>query len=271
MTQPVPDHTKKLSVIIPAYNKDSEVFHVVLNLVHQLKKLQYDWEIIIVDDASRDWTLREAIRSKKFNGNTARIKVFSYNLNQGKGFALYYGFKKSMGDIVIFADSDLDLPADNIGTLLEYQRRGDADIAIGSKRHPDSTLNYPIVRRFQSKCYQLLVKLLFNLNVSDTQVGLKAFRRKVLSESFSRIVVKKFAFDVELLVIARSLGYKKIIEVPVTLNYNFTSTISLKCVRDILQDTLAIYYRKNFLRFYDSPHYTLDGNEVVISNRQAFI
>lgn len=271
MTQPAPDPSQKLSVIIPAYNKDSEVFQVVLNLVRQLKKLQYDWEIIVVDDASRDFTLREAIRSKKFNGNTKRIKVFSYNLNQGKGFALYYGFKQSVGDIVVFADSDLDLPSYNVKTLLDHFEKNRADVAIGSKRHPLSNVNYPVTRKIQSKCYQILVRVMFSLNVADTQVGLKAFRREVLSESFSRIVVKKFAFDVELLVVTRILGYRKIIEVPVTLNYNFTSTISLKCVKDILQDTLAIYWRKNFLRFYDHPRYRLDGDEVTITSKKAFI
>ena len=100
----------KLSVIVPAYNKDSEVFQVVSQIVHLLKTLTYDWEIIVVDDASRDHTLREAVRSKKFNGSSDRIKIFSYNLNQGKGFALYFGFKKSQGDLIVFTDSDLDLP-----------------------------------------------------------------------------------------------------------------------------------------------------------------
>src|SRR3989344_8911527 len=108
----------KLSLIIPAYNKDSEVFEVVSSYVDQLKKTETDWEIIVVDDASHDQTLREAVRSKKFNGNTKRIKIYSYNLNLGKGFALYFGFKKSQGDIVVFADSGLDLPASNIPVIL---------------------------------------------------------------------------------------------------------------------------------------------------------
>src|SRR3989338_3959422 len=100
---------RKLSLIVPAYNKGSEVFKTISSYVDELKKLIYDWEIIVVDDASQDKTLREAVRGKRFNGNSKRIKIYSYNLNQGKGFALYYGFKKSSGDAIIFADSDLDL------------------------------------------------------------------------------------------------------------------------------------------------------------------
>lgn len=263
--------SKSLSVIIPAYNKDSEVAAVISSYVDLLKKTPYDWEIIVVDDASSDHTLKEALKSKRLNGNSHRIKIYSYDLNQGKGFALYYGFGKSAGETVVLADSDLDLPAQNLQTLLAYFAESNAHIAIGTKRHKLSKVNYPLARRIQSKAYQLLTKVLFNLNVTDTQVGLKAFKRTVLADCFPRIVVKKFAFDVELLVVARKLGYKKLVEVPVELNYNFTSTISLKCVKDVLQDTLAIYWRKNILKYYDWPRYRFVDYEVILTAKKAFI
>lgn len=264
-------YPKKLSLVVPAYNKDQEVFERIVQLVNQLKTLAYDWEIIVVDDASRDFTLREAIRSKKFNGNTDRIKVFSYNLNQGKGFALYHGFKKSSGEIIVFTDSDLDLPAQNLPVMLRYLAAARADMAIGSKRHPLSHINYPRLRKMMSRVYQLLIKLLFNLNVTDTQVGLKAFRRQVLEDCFPRIVIKAFAFDLEMLVVAASLGYKNAIETPIILNYNFTSTIKLKAIWNILVDTLAIFYRKKLLRYYKQPHYRLEQDEVVIASQKVFI
>lgn len=249
---------KKVSVIIPAYNKDSEVFKSVCDYVNILKHINFDWEIVVVDDASKDKTLREALRSKQFNGNSHRIKVFSYNLNQGKGFALYYGFKQSQGEIVLFADSDLDLPSENIPVILDNFLKNQADITIGSKRHPLSLVHYPLIRKILSKGYQIIVKTLFNLNVSDTQVGLKCFKREVLEECFPRIVVKRFAFDLELLVVARSLGFKKIIECPVVLNYNFTSTINFKAISQILVDTMAIFYRKFVTHYYHIPHYQLE-------------
>ncbi len=253
----------KLSVIIPAYNKDTEVFQVVSNVVHELKKLQHPWEIIVVDDASRDSTLREAVRIKAFNGNTQNIKIFSYNLNQGKGFALYFGFKQSTGDTIIFADSDLDLPASNLPVIVKNFTKSSAHIIISSKRHPLSQVNYPLLRRIQSKTYQILIRALFNLNLSDTQVGLKVFKRKVLEECFPRIVVKAFAFDLELLVVAKQLGFSKIEESPVILNYNFSSTIRFSCVKQILNDTLAIYYRKHFLNYYQNPHHQLEKNIII--------
>ena len=260
---------KTLSVIIPAYNKDAEIFQVVSSYVSLLKKLPYNWEIIVVDDASRDLTLREAIRSKKFNGNTARIRVFSYNLNQGKGFALYHGFKQSKGEIIVFADSDLDLPAQNLPVLLKSFEKKRAQIAVGSKRHPLSVVNYPTTRRLMSKTYQLLIRTLFNLNISDTQVGLKAFKRQVLEDCFPRIVVKKFAFDLELLIVAKLLGYTRIIESPITLNYQFTSTIRPKTIEKILLDTFAVFYRKNFLNYYQVPHWRLE--EAAAINSQSAI
>ena len=262
---------RKLSLIVPAYNKDNEVFKTISLYVDELKKLIYDWEIIVVDDASSDKTLREAIRSKKFNGSTQRIKIYSYNLNQGKGFALYYGFKKSSGDAIIFADSDLDLPAKNISAVLEYLEKSKADAVIGSKRHPLSKVNYPLTRRILSKTYQLLIKLLFNLDISDTQVGVKAFTRQLLAECFPRLAVKQFAFDLELLVVAKSRGFKKIKEAPIILNYNFSSTIHLKSVLKILQDTAAIFYRKNVLKYYSDTHYGLEVDEALISPLKAFI
>lgn len=262
---------KKLSVIIPAYNKDSEVFEVVSQTVQLLKHLTFDWEIIVVDDASQDLTLREAVRSKKFNGSSDRIKIFSYNLNLGKGFALYYGFKKSRGDIIVFADSDLDLPSTNISTILSYLEKNNAQIAIGSKRHPNSQVKYPIIRRIQSKTYQLLTTLLFNLNLTDTQVGIKAFRRDVLEACFPRIVVKQFAFDLELLVVAKGLGFEKIIEAPIVLNYNFSSTVRFRSIYKILVDTAAIFYRKNLLKYYQIPHYNLEEDVVTISSHKAYV
>ena len=245
-------HSRTLSVIIPAYNKDSEVFNVVSRYHKILRKTAFDWEIIVVDDASKDKTLREAVRSKRFNGNTHRIKVYSYNLNQGKGFALYFGFKKSMGDLVLFADADLDLTIENLPAFINTFQSANTDIQIGSKRHPLSKVKYPIVRRFMSLSYQILIRSLFRLNVKDTQVGLKVFKREVLSECFPRLVVKQFAFDLELLVVANMLGYS-VKEAPITLNYNFSSTIRVTSIFKILVDTAAIFYRKYLLKYYDDP------------------
>ena len=136
---------------------------------------------------------------------------------------------------------------------------------IGSKRHPKSNVHYPLLRKILSKNYQIFVKTLFSLDITDTQVGLKAFRRKVLEEIFPHLIVKNFAFDLELLVVANKLGFTKIEEAPIKLNYNFTSTIKLNAIKQILQDTLAIFYRKNIIRYYETPHFRLEQDESTIN------
>jgi hypothetical protein len=97
----------------------------------------------------------------------------------------------------------------------------------------------------------MLIRVLFNLNVRDTQTGLKLFRRKVLAEALPLLAIKKFAFDLELLVVARQLGYRNVCEAPISLNYQFQTTVNLRSAWRVLWDTAAIFYRLRILHFYD--------------------
>src|SRR5204863_4483305 len=126
----------------------------------------------------------------------------------------------------------------------------DCDAVLGSKRHPMSNVHYPPARRFQSFIYQLLIRMLFQIKVRDTQTGLKLFRRQVLQEVIPLLAIKRFAFDLELLVVARQVGYRKIMEAPVDLDYRFESTADLKATWNVLWDTAAIFYRLRILRYY---------------------
>ena len=125
------------------------------------------------------------------------------------------------------------------------------DAVVGSKRHPLSRVAYPRFRRLQSWVYQVLIRVLFNLNVRDTQTGLKLFRRDVLRESMPLLAIKKFAFDLELLVVARYLGYQKVCEAPIALEYQFETTVNLSAAWRVLWDTAAIFYRLRILRHYE--------------------
>ena len=130
----------------------------------------------------------------------------------------------------------------------------DADIVVGSKRHPLSQVDYPPLRRIQSLGYQLLVRSLFRVNVRDTQTGLKVLRREVAADVLDVAVVKRFAFDLELLAIARRFGHRRIIEAPVTIERSFETTTNAKAVKDVLQDTAAIAYRMYVRHWYDERH-----------------
>ena len=128
----------------------------------------------------------------------------------------------------------------------------DADIVIGSKRHPASRVNYPLLRRIYSRCYQWLIKILFGLNITDTQTGLKFFKADVAKTIFPKSLVKRYAIDLELLVIAQQFGFKRIFEAPVELEFNPEGggAATIKGIWKMFVDTLAIFYRSRILNYY---------------------
>lgn len=238
-----------LSVIIPLYNKESAIEQYLDALERTLRSLGEPYEVVLVNDGSTDSSF-ERVRRRR----SSSLRIVEYGRNEGKGFALWYGFYQSRGDRVAFLDADLDLHPRQMTPFLERLARGDADVVIGSKRMPGAKVSYPPLRRFVSLGYQLLVRLLFGLNVRDTQVGLKVFRRPVLDDVLRRVAVKRFAFDLELLVVCHRRGYR-IAELPVELTYQFSSTVPLnQAIRRMLWDTAAIFYRCWIRRYYERLH-----------------
>jgi glycosyltransferase involved in cell wall biosynthesis len=235
----------ELSVVVPAYREGRRIHDNLKRLIGELDQLGVTYEVVVVSDGNTDATVREAQRL----GSPA-VKVFHYPMNIGKGFALSLGVDQSTGSLVTFIDADMELDPANIKGFIELMQTSGYDAVIGSKRHPLSNVAYPKFRRIQSAAYQLLVRLLFNLNVRDTQTGLKLFRRQVLADVVPLLAIKKFAFDLELLVVARQLGHRSVCEAPISLNYQFQSTVNLGSAWRVLWDTAAIFYRLRFLRYY---------------------
>lgn len=239
-----------LSIIIPAYNEEKNIKNTLNKLFKSVKNIDKQLEIIVVCDGCKDNTAQEA-KKVIITG----LKILEYPKNQGKGYALAYGAKKSNGQYITLLDAGGDFDPSSVDKFVKLMEVFDADIVIGSKRHPASQVNYPVNRKIYSWFYQLMIKTLFNLNIRDTQVGFKVFRRKVLLDILPRVVVKRYAFDLELLVVAQKLGYNRIFEAPVKMDFNFsTSGINPKSIYNMLMDTLAIFYRANFLKYYDKPH-----------------
>ncbi|MBW1804260.1 MAG: glycosyltransferase, partial [Deltaproteobacteria bacterium] len=173
--------------------------------------------------------------------------------NYGKGHAIREGIARSTGRYVVFIDADLDIHPAQLDDIIDTLKHEKCDIAIGSKRHPDSKVVYPRSRRFISTVYYWIVKLLFGLNVKDTQAGLKIYKREVLQSIMPRLIVKKFAFDLEMLVAARKLGYD-IIEFPIKVIFSRKyGRINLKDCWMTGMDTLAVFYRHRLLDFYSYP------------------
>jgi glycosyltransferase involved in cell wall biosynthesis len=235
----------ELSVVVPAYREGKRIYQNITRLLDELNKLDATYEVVVVSDGNSDDTVREARRVR-----SPRVRVFHYPMNVGKGFALSLGVAQSVGDLVTFIDADMELDPANIGGFIEIMETSKCDAVIGSKRHPLSKVAYPRSRRFQSWAYQMLIRLLFSLNVRDTQTGLKLFRRQVLQEALPLLAIKRFAFDLELLVVARQLGYRNVCEAPITLDYQFESTVNLGSAWRVLWDTAAIFYHLRILRDY---------------------
>ena len=236
----------QLSVVVPAYREGPRIYDNLQRLLAELDQLDTDYEVLVVSDGNTDATAAEAERV-----DSARVKVLQYPVNAGKGFALSHGVDRSTGRLVTFIDADMELNPAEIKRFIELLHEQDADIVIGSKRHRLSRVHYPAFRRLQSLVYQLLIRLLFDVGVRDTQTGLKLFRREVLADVLPLLAVKQFAFDLELLVVARHLGYTRVVEAPIELSYQFASTISPRAVFKILWDTAAIYYRLHITHYYE--------------------
>jgi len=230
-------------VIIPAYRLEGRIGLTVRRVSMLLDSLGLDYEMVVVDDGSPDDTYVEASKAC----NNGRVKVLKYNVNRGKGYALLYGFKHSRGDYAVFFDGDLDVHEKQITVLLNGLR--EADCVITSKWHPESKTMASPDRRFLSKCFNLMTRLLTGLKLRDTQTGGKAFKRKVLEEVVPILTVKRYAFDVELLTAINARGYR-IIEVPALYPVMLNKRFSFREVFRMLLDLLAIAYRHRIRKHY---------------------
>lgn len=242
-----------MSVIVPVYKQEKTIVRDLKKIKDVLDKLKYPTELICVIDGKVDKSFAKA---NKFAGKFSNVKVIGFEKNRGKGMAVRFGISKSRGDVVGFIDSGMDLNPNGLSMLLDHFEWYNADIIVGSKRHPVSKVFYPWQRRLLSLGYQILVRILFGLRVRDTQVGMKFFKRKVVKKVLPKLLVKTYAFDVEILAVANYLGYKRIYEAPVDLKLRFggSSTVTsqkfLRTVFWMLWDTLAVFYRLKILRYY---------------------
>ena len=138
--------------------------------------------------------------------------------------------------------------------LLEHLEWYGADIIVGSKRHQASKVVYPWDRKILSWGYFWLVRLLFQVKIKDTQSGVKVFKRKVLTTILPKLVVKQYAFDIEMLAVAKRLGFTKIYEAPIKLKHQFgsiTDAATWNTIYHMLYDTLAVFYRLKIIKYYD--------------------
>lgn len=239
----------KISLIIPTYRQERIIIKEIDQLSQILRELPYNFEIIVVVDGFVDDTFSLLKKLRR-----PYLKVIGYEENKGKGFAVRYGMLQATGDIIGFIDGGTDISPTSIPMVLNHFLWYNADIVIGSKLHPVSQVDYPFQRKVLSWGYRSFIRLLFGLRIRDSQVGLKLFKRRVVEDVFPRLLVKHFAFDIEILAVSHSRGFKRIYEAPVRLSFDKASSIIgsnfWKAIFHMMWDTAAVFYRLNILHYY---------------------
>jgi glycosyltransferase involved in cell wall biosynthesis/O-antigen/teichoic acid export membrane protein len=233
----------ELSLVLPCHNAGVGLRKVLTDLLRAVDEVG-SFEIILVSDGSTDETVSIAERF------APEVRVLHYPGRGGKGHALRVGLTEARGRYVAFVDADGDIAPETIRPFLALMKLYEPDVVLGSKRHPLSEVYYPPSRRMLSWAYHKVTRLLFRVNVRDTQTGMKLIRREVLAAVLPRLLEKRYAFDLEFLVVARSLGYKRVFEAPVRIDYRFSSHVNPRSVVRIGLDTLAIFYRHYLLDSY---------------------
>lgn len=237
-----------LSVIIPAYNEEKNFRKGVLREVDDyLKKQNYSWEVVVVDDASSDKTasLVEGFVKNKKTWHLVR------NLHQGKAQTVMTGLEKARGQYRLFTDFDQSTPISEVEKFLEKAR--DFDVVIGSREIKGAKReNEPFYRHLMGKVFNFLIQVLVIRGIHDTQCGFKLFKKEVVKAIFPKLKIAKKkaagaytgAFDVELLFLAKKAGFK-VVEMPIHWRHIKTTRVSP------LRDSLRMFFEILKIRFYD--------------------
>jgi len=205
MRERVVTSTRSLSVVIPAFNEEARLPETLPRIHAFLVERGYDAEIIVVDDGSRD---RTSERVNALRSSLPMVRLRTHARNTGKDFAVLAGVREATRDALLFTDADLSTPIEDVERLWKDYDRG-FDVVIGSRRHPDSVIPIaqPAHRRIMGHVFSGMVSLLCLRGIRDTQCGFKLFRTEVLRRIAPRLRTQGFAFDVEILMRAREMGF----------------------------------------------------------------
>ena len=244
LAEAIPNQQSKytISVIIPVYNEESKISSVLSHIKDVLGETQLDYELIVINDGSTDKTELVIKEQEKLD---KRVRVLSYNQNKGKGHAVKMGILSSKGDVVSFLDGDLNISPHEIKNYVK-ELEG-CDLVIASKSHPLSIISAPRVRKMLSKMFSILVRLAVGIPIKDTQSGLKVGNGAALRKIFNVMLVKRYAFDVEMLAIASKLNLK-IKESPI--NITLDGSFNMGEIFKMFIDVLGISYRLRIIHFY---------------------
>ncbi len=231
----------EISIVIPAYNEEVRIGMTLVRTLEYLRARHPSSEVLVVDDGSRDDTVDVV---EQISVAEPSVRVLRQPRNLGKGAAVRRGVMEAKGQVVLFMDADLATPVEELDTLLVYLRKG-YRVVIGSRGLAESDIRQrqPPGRELMGRVFNLLVRTVLLGGFKDTQCGFKLFDREAARELFGRQKLDGFAFDVEVLLLAKELGYR-IAEVPVVWYHAPNSKVSpiadsSKMLGDLLRLRLA--------------------------------
>ena len=227
-----------LSIIIPAYNEEKRLSNTLIEVDEYLSKQSYTYEILVIDDGSKDKTFQIA---KSLVSQVKNLKPLRYEINRGKGYAVKYGMLKAEGDYRLFTDADNSTSIDQVEKMWPFFEQG-YDVVVGSRDTKGAVLDppQPIHRRILGEAFGLLTKILSGTwGIQDTQCGFKGLTKKAAENIFPKCRIDRFAFDPEILIIAKKLKYK-IKEIPVYWKNDLESKVKISSMIKMGIDLLKI-------------------------------
>jgi glycosyltransferase involved in cell wall biosynthesis len=240
-----------LSVIIPAYNEAERITNTLFDIDKYLSQVEYSYEIIVVNDASKDNT---AVVVDKLIPVIKNLRLIDNTENKGKGGVVAQGMLNAKGNIRLFMDADNSTEIEDFAKLQPFFKDG-YKIVIGSRAISGASveLHQPLFRRILGKTGNLFIRIMAVPGVKDTQCGFKAFTEDAADKIFSRLTITRWGFDVEVLAIAKLLGFR-IKEVGITWVNDTRSHVSASGYLHVLLEVVKIRFnlwRKIYKRASD--------------------
>jgi len=230
--------SKHLSVIIPAYNEEHRIKETLEAVYNYFLRQDYSWEAIIISDGGSSKTVEMV---SEFISNKPEFSLIANTLNHGKGFVVRQGMFQAQGDFRLFTDADNSTSIEQIEKFWSYFEEG-YDIVIGSIEVPGAVINEHAqwYRRILGKWSKYLIRVVAGLwEIHDSQRGFKCFSAAAAQNIFSRAKIDRWGFDIEVLALAKKIGYK-IKEVPVVWNNSGKSSVHLSSYFETLKDLFKI-------------------------------
>lgn len=227
-----------LSVIIPAYNEEQRLPFTLKAVVAYLKKQAYEWEVVVVNDGSKDKTI-DVVKTASIT--EPRVRLLQYGQNRGKGYAVRYGMMHTSGVYRLFMDADNSTTIDQVEGFWPYLAEQGCDVVIGSRDIPGTVIGIHQVwwKEFLGDLGNLWIQFWALRGIKDTQAGFKVFSGAAAAAVFPKLTIDRWGFDVEALAVARRAGFK-IIERPIHWINDPNSKVSSRAYIDVLKEVVQV-------------------------------